>query len=250
MSSKVAKLITKLDHHFPFKKAEEWDKVGHFLGDKEKELHNVVVALDLTKDVLDRAVEVKAEAIIVHHPVVFNDVKNVEFAQYPYKKSLINRLKNTEINVIVLHTNFDEDKEGMVKAVAKPFGKPIMGKAKYGFFIEKEMKFSEVAEILKENLHAPIMSKYLTHEYSVYKKIAILPGAGDILDIVSMHNEGADLIITSDIKWSTWVAAKEMGMNLVQIPHSIERAFIHHVALLVKKDFKDVKVTEIYPTIF
>lgn len=250
MSSKVKKLISVLDKKFPFKKAEEWDKVGHFSGDAEKTLTSVVVALDLTKEVMDKAIEAKAEAIIVHHPFMFGDVKAEEFAQFPYKKQLLSRVKNTEINLIVLHTNFDVDKDGMIKTIAKAFGKPIMGSSKYGFMVDKEFKFSELQNILKTQLKTPVIAKRLTNERQVFKKVAFLPGSGDVKDILLMAQDGADLIVTSDIKWSTWVLAQEQEINLVQVPHSIEQAFIKNIASLVKKEFKDTKVLEIYPTIF
>lgn len=249
-NSKVKKLVTFLDKNFPFKKAEAWDKVGHFAGDQDKALTKVVVALDLTKEVMDKAIESKAEAIVIHHPFIFADDKKVEFAQAPYKKQILSRIKSTEINVIALHTNFDISKDGMVKTIGKAFGKPYVGSSKYGFIVEKEMKFSEIKKVLEEKLKSPIQAKYLAKEYNEYSKIGILPGSGSPEDILSMVKDGVQLVITSDIKWSTWVMAKEQGINLVQVPHSIEQAFVDNISSLIKKNFNEVQVIEIYPTIF
>lgn len=249
-NSKVKKLVSFLDKKFPFKKAEDWDKVGHFSGDQNKSLSKVVVALDLTKEVMDRAVEEKAEAIILHHPFIFGDDKKVEFAQAPYKKQLLNRVKNTEINVITLHTNFDVDKEGMVKSIGKAFGKPYIGESKYGFIIEKEMLFSDVKKVLEEKLHSPIQAKFFSKDINNVSKFGIIPGSGSPEDIISMAKDNVQFVITSDIKWSTWVMAKEQGINLIQVPHSIEQTFIKNISSLIKKNFEEVQVIEMMPTIF
>lgn len=249
-NNKVKKLFTVLDKKFPFKKAEEWDKVGHFSGDLNKPLTKVVVALDLTKEVMDKAVDEKAEAIILHHPFIFGDDKKVEFAQAPYKKQILSRVKNTEINIIVLHTNFDIDKEGMAKTIGKALGKPYAASSKYGFIIEKEMKYSEFKKICEDTLHSPIQAKYFAKDITEVKKFGILPGSGSPEDIISLAKDGVQFIVTSDIKWSTWVMAKEQGINLVQVPHSVEQAFIKNISSLIKKEFDDVQVIEIYPTIF
>lgn len=249
MLNKVIDLTNLLNKKFPFNKAEEWDKVGHFIGDQNKVLTKVVVALDLTKEIVDKAIEAKAEAIVLHHPFIFGEDLEIEFSQAPYKKQLLNHIKESEINMIVLHTNFDIHENGMNKAIGEYFGKPIVASSKYGFIIEKEMSFSELEDILVNKLHSPIMAKHFTKDYSLVKRFGMLPGSGTPEDILAMSKDNVQFIITSDIKWSTWVMANEQGIDLIQVPHSIESAFIKNISNLIKSSFDNIQVIEIYPTI-
>lgn len=53
---KAYELINWLNIRHPQKFAEEWDNVGLLVGDDQKEISHVFLALDLTEPVLDEAV--------------------------------------------------------------------------------------------------------------------------------------------------------------------------------------------------
>ena len=53
---KAYELIEWLNEHHPQKFAEDWDNVGLLVGDDQKEISHVFLALDLTEPVLDEAV--------------------------------------------------------------------------------------------------------------------------------------------------------------------------------------------------
>ena len=60
----------------PREGAMSWDNVGQLLGDPEKEVRRVLVALDITEEVADEAIEKGAQLIVTHHPVLFRGRKN------------------------------------------------------------------------------------------------------------------------------------------------------------------------------
>ena len=63
---KAYELIEWLNEHHPQKFAEDWDNVGLLVGDDQKEISHVFLALDLTEPVLDEAVAAGADMIDVY----------------------------------------------------------------------------------------------------------------------------------------------------------------------------------------
>ena len=54
----------------PRELAMDWDNVGLLVGDPEKEIHRILVALDITADVVEEAIVMGAELIVSHHPLM------------------------------------------------------------------------------------------------------------------------------------------------------------------------------------
>lgn len=243
MKSKVQHIISYLKHQFPLNHAESWDKVGHQFGDPNLYCEQVIVALDLTKSVFDLAIAKKAQLIVVHHPFLFEETKTEDIAKAPYKANLIERLENTGINLLVLHTNYDLDREGMTKQVVKALNfTKIIKRFEYGALVQANHNYTEL-EALFNQLKIPfIQNNCATKEY--FEQIAIIPGAASNEEILKYKE--ADLVITSDIKWSTWVMAKEENINLIEVPHYIEEVFVSHLTSIIKKTFKTVKVDSFF----
>lgn len=54
----------------PKELAMEWDNVGLLVGECGKEVHRVLVALDVTAGTAEEAERIGAELIVAHHPVM------------------------------------------------------------------------------------------------------------------------------------------------------------------------------------
>lgn len=74
---KTKDFISILERKYPKVLAEEWDNVGLLVGDAEKEVHNILLALDVTEEVIDFAVTHSFDMIISHHPIIFRGIKRV-----------------------------------------------------------------------------------------------------------------------------------------------------------------------------
>lgn len=247
MESKLKNLSLVLDNVYPFKDAEEWDNVGLAFGERNKPIQNVLVALDLTTEVFDKAIEYNVDAIIVHHPFLFKEGVEDDLNSNPYKKDLLERIKNTGMGVIYLHTNFDKPQHGMPSCVANELGfKFKLIKNSYGFQVIEEIKVSDIYKIFNEK-GISIQKDNGINKNKIIQKFSIIPGAGSVLDIDKHTKEGSEFIITSDIKWSTWITAKEHRVNLAQVSHGIERSFVKTITKLIKTSFKEVGVINIFP---
>ena len=82
---KAFELISWLEEKYPTSAAEEWDNVGLLTGDDTKEVGHVFLALDLTEETLDEAIDKGADMIITHHHIsccfntIWNDFMNTAF---------------------------------------------------------------------------------------------------------------------------------------------------------------------------
>lgn len=63
----------------------DFDNCGLLIGSKNKPVNRVLVALDITNEVVDEADRLGAELIISHHPVIFNAIKKLDSSSVPYR---------------------------------------------------------------------------------------------------------------------------------------------------------------------
>jgi putative NIF3 family GTP cyclohydrolase 1 type 2 len=103
---RVKDLLEILDEIAAFGLAEEWDNVGLMLGEPNRSIKGVLVALDPTEEILAEADDVGADCIITHHPLIFNPLRAI-YTDQPMGRFL-RRALESEISVIGCHTNLDQ----------------------------------------------------------------------------------------------------------------------------------------------
>ncbi len=101
----VEELEQVLDTLAPFATAEPWDNVGLLVGRRGVEVRKVLVALDLTEDVVVEAVTGGYQAVITHHPLLFSPIKSV--TDRNRVGVLVTQLIAADIVLFALHTNLD-----------------------------------------------------------------------------------------------------------------------------------------------
>lgn len=114
---KASDIVQLMEQWAPPYLIDEWDNTGFQLGDMEKEVNKIIVALDLDRQVLKEALEEKAEMIITHHPLIFKPLKAIR--KQNYKESLIMDLIREDIVVYNAHTNLDLAVDGVNDELAK-----------------------------------------------------------------------------------------------------------------------------------
>lgn len=78
-----------------------FDNAGLIVGDKCTAVSRVLVALDITEDVVNEAESLGCELIISHHPVIFAPIKRLSPSSVPYL------LAQKGISAVCMHTNLD-----------------------------------------------------------------------------------------------------------------------------------------------
>ena len=114
---KLADFIAVIDRLAPFGLAEPWDHVGLQVGDPAAEATSVLVALDPTEAALDEAARTGCQALLVHHPLVFEPLDAVTAGTHP--GGLVLRAARAGIAVIAAHTNVDSARGGLADIVCE-----------------------------------------------------------------------------------------------------------------------------------
>ncbi|MGM9987882.1 MAG: Nif3-like dinuclear metal center hexameric protein [Bacillaceae bacterium] len=98
-------VISVFESLFPKHLAMEGDKIGLQIGTLNKPVQNVLVALDVTPEVVQEAIDGQVDLIIAHHPLIFNPLKAVT-TDSTYGKIVEACIKH-DIAVYAAHTNVD-----------------------------------------------------------------------------------------------------------------------------------------------
>jgi dinuclear metal center YbgI/SA1388 family protein len=99
----VKDILQKLDAEYSLSRAANWDKVGLQIGDANARVEKIVVAHEITDEILDGAAG--AQALVVYHPLIFRALENLDFKNHTAR--LAARCIAQDLNVIAVHTALD-----------------------------------------------------------------------------------------------------------------------------------------------
>lgn len=120
MLAKGQTVIQYMEQLAPKHVAEEGDKIGLQLGSLQKEITGVLIALDVTHEVVDEAIERGCNLIIAHHAIIFRPLQGV-LTDTPMGK-LYEKLIKHDIAVYISHTNLDVTEGGLNDWMAEALG--------------------------------------------------------------------------------------------------------------------------------
>ena len=120
MTPRIETIINTLDRIAPFRLAEPWDNCGLLVGNPDREVTGILVALDPTGRVLDEAISREANTIITHHPLIFHPLAAINTAT-PTGRFLEKALTHGTA-VIACHTNLDSARKGVNDILAYSLG--------------------------------------------------------------------------------------------------------------------------------
>ena len=240
----IGDIYNFIDEIAPFKKAMDFDNVGVLIGDKNLKVSKVLLALDVTSEVIKEAIKMKASLIITHHPIIFKPIKRIS------SKSLQYKLIENGMSVISAHTNLDLSDQGVNKCLFDSLNlqdeKPLMyrkvdGKLE-GFGLRGKLKESmdtrSFAEFVKKSLNCEGV-RFTTSNKQI-KKVAVCGGSGGDLVTCCIERE-IDALVTGEIKHSQILEANESELIVVDAGHfKTENVVIPHLCCLLEKRFTDV----------
>ena len=116
----VADVLAAVDRLAPFRQAEEWDNVGLILGDADRRAQRVLVALDASDATCAEAERLRADCLVVHHPLIFHGVKRLTGDTRTGRVAL--RLLAGRRALIVAHTNLDGAAGGLCDLLGRLVG--------------------------------------------------------------------------------------------------------------------------------
>ena len=103
---RVKDIMGVMEEIAPKKLAENWDKPGLAIGDPEREVKKILVALDVIDPVVEEAKRIGADMIVTHHPMLlFRKIESIT-ADTLLGKRIFNLIQNN-IAAFSAHTNLD-----------------------------------------------------------------------------------------------------------------------------------------------
>ncbi|MDX2175383.1 MAG: Nif3-like dinuclear metal center hexameric protein [Candidatus Sumerlaeia bacterium] len=116
----VADIRSALERIAPSRYAEEWDNVGLQVGAAQDPVLRVMVALEMSTDVLAEAAATKAQLVVTHHPLLFRPRSTYEIVD-PVSR-LMAELVRRRIALLAAHTNLDSVRGGTNEELADRLG--------------------------------------------------------------------------------------------------------------------------------
>lgn len=205
---------------------DQWDNTGFQIGDKNKEIDKILIALDLDREIYEVAIKNDYDMIITHHPLIFKSLKSI--TSEDYKEKLIMDVIKSELVVYNAHSNLDLALGGVNDELASVLGikntTPLSntfdeeGKIGYGRVGDiDELPLKDYLEKIKEGLNTNNLILYGSIDKKV-NKVAVCGGSGSEF-IYDAYKKGADIYITGDIKYHDGQLGHELGLTIVDAGH-------------------------------
>ncbi len=223
----VGEVYAFLQEKAPFELQEGYDNAGFLVGREGAQVSKILVALDITEQVVEEAAELGAQLIVSHHPVIFGGVRSV--TDQTITGRVLLSLAESGIAAICAHTNLDAVEGGVNDALAlrlglteisqlKQEGVDGQGRAygigRVGFVTEQPLY--DFAMGVKRLLGANGLR--LVDGGKPARKIAVGGGAcASMMEKVLI--QGCDTFVTSDVKYNHFLDAKTQGLNLIDAGH-------------------------------
>ena len=248
----VADILNYIETIAPPYMKESWDNVGLLCGRADRPVKKILVALDPFRSVIDEAVEIGADLIVTHHPLIFGeDVKAVSDSTET-GRCLLTLIENG-IAAINAHTNLDMAPGGVNDVLAKrlalvnirvvdPSGTDAEGR-EWGLIRMGEVPEQPLEAFLNrvKTLLGCEGLRYADGGKRVHKVCVGGGSCGGFITEAAKH--GCDTFVTSDIKYNQFRTAYELGVNLIDAGHfHTENPTMPVLADKLREAFPEVEV--------
>jgi dinuclear metal center YbgI/SA1388 family protein len=230
MSIKIDELLSKIEQIAPPALTETWDNQGLMISPAKKDISSILLALELTPDVVKEAKKLSVDMIVTHHPLFFVPIKTLNGAD-PTAAYAISLLAGEAIGLYSAHTAFDSALGGLNDELIEKLGientppedalswvrQPNY--SRLGKFIDPSIvTLSDVLDHVKASLGINEELRFRGKENKKIKKVMTCSGGGG--DILPMAKDlGADVFITGDIRQHEWRLAEALDLALVDAGH-------------------------------
>ncbi len=246
---KVKDLLNKIEEFAPLDLAYDWDNCGLICGSEDAKISGICVCLDVSLEVIKKAIENKCNTILSHHPFIFGKINKIDTTSY-FGKMLVELIKN-DINVISMHTNIDKAKDGIngrlaellelgnIEVLEEDSKFEGAGLGRVGT-LKESMSFGAFCEFVKEKLNTQI--RIVGDANVQIKKVAL--GGGSCFELSERAiQKGCDAFVTGDIKYHQALDAQRDGLCIIDAGHYGTEICVVDIFKEILKDC-DIKVIE------
>jgi dinuclear metal center YbgI/SA1388 family protein len=203
----VRAFIGEMERLAPPDLAEEFDcgKIG-LIVEGRTEINKVCSALDATASVVRRAVVAGADMLVVHHTPLWTPVT----ALTGPTASLMRQLLAADMNLYVMHTNFDHSSEGVNDALAEILSLENPVPLSHGLLGTCSITIDELARRLGGNIR-------IWGDLTSLTRLALVAGSGfDTAFLKEAKDAGADAFLSAELKHSV---ARSAPLPCIEATH-------------------------------
>lgn len=215
---KLQEIYDFLDKISPFELQEKWDNSGLIVGDMTREVSQIVVSLDIDLDMIAEAKE--GTLFVVHHPLIFGKLTQLDLAKYP--SNLLEQMILKKQSCIALHTNFDQTHLNQY-VFTKILGFNLDVQSAFVCTTKGEWNYKALLKLIKEKLDLPTLK--VVGKKEKITSIALTTGAGaSLIDEVE-----ADCFLTGDIKYHDAMKAMSEDLMMIDVGHYESEKFFAEI---------------------
>ena len=225
----IREVVAALESWAPLGTAASWDNSGLQVGNADRRIRVGIVALDLVPMVVEEAIQLNAELIVTHHPLLFRPVSRLTPETFPAGLAL--RLAEERIALYSMHTNLDGAPDGVSVALSQRLGllnvrcldPAVEHKGGFGAIgkMAHEMTLENFLQHVSTILGCPTL-RYTGDLAMPIHTVALCGGAGSDL-MPKAIDLGADVYITGDLRYHQYFdvlgASGEATMALIDAGH-------------------------------
>lgn len=222
----VSEIIAFMETIAPLAMQESWDNAGLSCGRPDKAVSTILVALDPFENTAQEAVQVGADLIVTHHPLLFHPASQIT------DKTAIGRTIMTlirhDIAAFSAHTNLDIAPDGVGECLAQVLQlqniSVINPQADASGHVWGLLRMGTVSpqpldaflSHVKHALHTPVL-RYASGGKTVCR---VAVGGGACADEwKAAQDAGCDTFVTADAKYNDFWDAQDAGLTLIDAGH-------------------------------
>lgn len=238
----IGNIVDAMDRIAPFSGALDFDNAGLLVGERDTVVQRVLLALDITAQVIGEAEELGAQLILSHHPVIFHPLRTLEPQSVPYQ------LAKKGIAALCCHTNLDLSPEwGTNIALAKRLELQNVkgelpcaeGYLLYSGELPKACSPLDFARFTRERLSCEAL-RFYPGEGPV-RRVFFCTGAGGEY-LLPAAQKGADAFVTGEVRHHEALLAASLGITVLEAGHyETERPFEELLSSYLQKQFPEIQ---------
>ncbi|MFW5637739.1 MAG: Nif3-like dinuclear metal center hexameric protein [Methanoculleus sp.] len=191
----IQEFVTAMEQVAPPELAEDYDagRIGLIVEGRE-ELRTICCALDATQRVVEVAVTLDADMLVVHHTPLWSPITAVRGSTSHLLRSLL----SSDMNLYVMHTNFDHAHDGVNDILAEILGLQSRERMTAGLVGDCALDAEEIARRLPGGGGIRVDG-----EVGTIRRLAVVGGSGFDIDLIQEAADlGADAFLSAELKHS------------------------------------------------
>lgn len=236
---KLTDLIEIIENIAPPKGAASWDMCGIQVAAHRTEIQHLAVCLDPTPASVQNALDLGADAVLSHHPLLMQARMPARLDAY---HQVLRILMANDVPLYAAHTSLDVNPDGPAGWLARSLKlQDLRVLEPTGLYNDAPIGFGLVGTLPIPCTLPQLMSalgKYINLETATLcgptptsiARIAYCTGSGASL-LSAAGCSGADIYITGDVKYHT---ALETDMPILDVGHhSLEEEMMRHMCTII-----------------